>query len=175
MQTPGANTLPYLVMIPLIVWRLYARIRRSVGRQTLSSVRPWITIGIFPLLTAFIVYAALPDSQRLLSIVAGAAGGVWLGVYGHGKTKFENTPQGMFYTPNAHIGIALSLLFVARMIYRMIMLYSMEPGARPNPADFAQSPLTLAIFGLLAGYYTTYALGLVQWRLRVERESREAG
>ena len=42
-------------------------------------------------------------------------------------TKFEVTPQGMFYTPNAHIGIALSLLFVGRVIYRMVVLYSMDP------------------------------------------------
>jgi hypothetical protein len=30
--------------------------------------------------------------------------------------------------------------------------------------EFATSPLTLFIFGLLAGYYMTYAFGLLAWR-----------
>ncbi len=32
-----------------------------------------------------------------------------------------------------------------------------------------RSPLTLAVFGLIAGYYMTYALGLVRWRNLVLR------
>ena len=48
----------------------------------------------------------------------------------------------------------------------------MNPYAPLNPGDFAASPLTLGIFGLLAGYYVTYAIGLVRWRLGVERDAR---
>ena len=33
-------------------------------------------------------------------------------------TKFKKSAAGYFYTPNAHIGIALSLLLVARLGYR---------------------------------------------------------
>jgi hypothetical protein len=84
-------------------------------------------------------------------------------------TKFEVTPEGLFYTPNAHIGIALSVLFVGRVVYRMFVLYSTNPYAPQSPDDFAASPLTLAIFGLLAGYYVTYAIGLINWRKRVEQ------
>jgi hypothetical protein len=32
--------------------------------------------------------------------------------------------------------------------------------------DFTRSPLTLLIFGVLAGYYMTYAVGLLRWRKR---------
>ena len=86
-------------------------------------------------------------------------GGALLGVYGLGKTKFEGTPQGLFYTPNAHIGIALSLLFVGRVIYRMFVLYTADPYAQQSRPTSPYSPLTLGIFGLLAGYYVTYAIG----------------
>jgi hypothetical protein len=34
---------------------------------------------------------------------------------------------------------------------------------RSNP-DFARSPLTLLVFGMLAAYYTTYAAGVLRWR-----------
>jgi hypothetical protein len=36
--------------------------------------------------------------------------------------------------------------------------------AGPAAAAFARSPLTLAVFGLLAGYYIAYAVGLLHWR-----------
>lgn len=46
------------------------------------------------------------------------AGIAALGVYGLRLTRFERTPTGLFYTPNAHLGIALSLLLVLRLGYR---------------------------------------------------------
>ncbi len=168
MQAPGTSVLPILIMIPLLIWRLHSRVRRSIGRQTLSKVRPWITIGVFPLLTVLLGFAALGRPALWGAMAGGIAGGALLGVYGLGKTKFENTPQGLFYTPNAHIGIALSLLFVGRVIYRMFELYT-ESQAQQSAATFAASPLTLGIFGLLAGYYVAYAIGLVRWRMDVER------
>jgi len=32
--------------------------------------------------------------------------------------------------------------------------------------EFVTSPVTLVIFGVLAGYYISYALGLLAWRKR---------
>ena len=171
MAHPGTTILPFLIALPLIGWRLYARVRRSVGRQTFSKVRPWITLSIFPLLILFIAYSALGHPASLALLAGGACAGAVLGVYGLGKTKFESTPQGMFYTPNAHIGIALSVVFTGRVVYRMFQFYSMDPNLQPSPNDFARSPLTLAIFGLLAGYYVAYAIGLVRWRFRVLKET----
>jgi hypothetical protein len=171
MQLPGANVLPFLVLIPLIVWRSYSRIRRSIGRQPLSKVRPWITLGVFPLLIALLAWSAHARPELLWALAGGLVGGALLGVYGIRKTKFEATPQGLFYTPNAHLGIALSLLFVGRVIYRMVVLYSIDPLAQQSPGDFAASPLTLGIFGLMAGYYVAYALGLVRWA-RTPQESK---
>ena len=47
------------------------------------------------------------------------------------------------------------------------------PTPSTSAADFVRSPLTLAVFGLLAGYYIAYAIGLVRWRYRVLRAKRE--
>ena len=80
-------------------------------------------------------------------------------------TKFERTTEGFFYTPSAHLGIALSLLFVGRLAYRLAQTYALaEQASMAWPNDFTHSPLTLVIFGTLAGYYVTYAMGLVRWR-----------
>lgn len=167
MAAPTTQYIPLLLFVPLIIWRLYARIRRSIGRQTLTKWRPWVTVVLFPLI--IVTVGAFAQPERIVAVLAaltgGLAAGTWLGMFGTRHTKFEKTPEGLFYTPNAHIGIALSVVFAGRVVYRMIQVYSME--ARPAPADFTGSPLTLAILGLLAGYYVTYAIGLLRWRRSV--------
>jgi hypothetical protein len=167
MQPPGSTLVPLLVFVPVIIWRLYSRMRRSIGRQTLSKIRPWITVIVFPLLIALLGWAALTHPERLLWLGGAVCVGAVLGVFGLGKTAFENTPQGLFYTPNAHIGIALSVLLAVRVVYRMAQVYSTDPGAQVATTDFASSPLTLTVIGLLAGYYVAYAIGLIRWRSRV--------
>jgi tellurite resistance protein TehA-like permease len=175
MQSP-ASALAVAALLALILWRVYARFRRMVGRQRLSKVRPWITLTIFPLLVVLLATSAVSHPERLLVLAVALALGGGLAVFGLRHTKFEPTPQGLYYTPNAHIGIALSTLFLARIVYRFVELGSLDPSAfaagNPHAADFARSPLTLAVFGLLAGYYVGYAIGLVRWRARVLRAKR---
>jgi len=173
MPAPSSSTITLLVLVPLISWRVYARFRRMVGRQRLSRIRPWITLVIFPVLIGLLGFAARDHLDRLCWLAGGLGLGVWLGVFGLSKTRFEPTPQGLFYTPNAHLGIALSLLFVARIVYRLVEVYVIAPGMPNGVGDFARSPLTLAVLGLLAGYYISYAVGLVRWRFRVLRAKRE--
>ncbi|HET9864082.1 MAG TPA: hypothetical protein VFP37_11605 [Steroidobacteraceae bacterium] len=178
MQAGAPNFLPYLIVVPLVLWRLYRRVKRNIGRQHLTKWRPWLTMTLFPAIVILISLGALAQPLRLAALAAGIVAGAVLGVFGTRHTKFEVTPQGLFYTPNAHIGIALSLLFVGRVIYRMMVLYSQNPYAAQSPQDFSSSPLTLGIFGLLAGYYVTYAVGLVRWRQGVsgrESESTSTG
>ena len=151
----------------LVVWRLYSRIRRLVGRQKLSAVRPWITICLFTWLMGMLSLASLAHPDHLAAVAGGIALGIGLGVYGHRLTQFEQTPAGLFYTPSAHLGIALSLLLFGRVAYRLAQVYLLASSTAATPADFVRSPLTLAIFGTLAGYYAAYAIGLLRWRHRV--------
>lgn len=160
---PGVPGLVLLILVPLVAWRLYARFRRLVGRQRASRVRPWITLTLFPALVLLLGYAARHDVPSLALFGAALAAGAVLGRYGLARTRFEATPAGVFFTPHAPLGIALLVLLVGRIAYRLYEV-SVFPPDPAHPAAFAVHPLTLAIFGLLAGYYVTYALGLVLWR-----------
>ena len=123
MQAGSPNFLPYFfVAVPIIVWRMYSRIRRNIGRQHLSKWRPWITLTLFPLIVVLIAAGAATQPLRLLAMAGGIIAGIALGMFGTKHTKFESTPEGIFYTPNAHIGIALSVIFFARVVYRMFQL-----------------------------------------------------
>ncbi len=153
-------------VIALVLWRLYARIRRTIGRQTFKRRRVIMTLIVFPILLVLLLMTTIGHPLNAIPLCAGAAVGALLGVYGLRLTRFEATETGHFYTPNAHLGIALSLLFVGRLVYRFLHLQMSGDGPAGPPMDFTRSPLTLLIFATLAGYYVSYAVGLLRWSQR---------
>jgi len=177
MDAPHIPVLAIVALVPLVVWRLYARMRRMIGRQRLTRIRPWVTLVMFPLLLGLLGLAARAHLERLWFLGIGVALGGALAVFGLAKTSFERTPQGLFYTPNAHLGIALSLLLVGRVLWRLVEVFVLgNVPVRSDPNDFAITPLTLAVVGLLAGYYIVYSAGLVRQRrvlLRAARGNRD--
>jgi hypothetical protein len=161
------SSMVIVALVPLIVWRLYSRYRRLVGRQRSKAWRHRVTVVFFPLLLLALSLPLYLHPLALAALAGGIAAGSGLAVIGLRKTLFEVTPEGYFFTPHSRIGIALLSLMVARIAYRFFEIYSVAgtPGAG-QPPDFARSPLTLAIFGMVASYYTAYAIGLLRWRAR---------
>lgn len=149
------------VLVPFVMWRVYQRIKRLMVRQHSQAWRHWISLILFPVLLVLLGVAALAHPQALAGMAAGIAAGAALGVLGLRKTQYEHIGSEFFYTPNAHIGVLVSMLFVGRLLYRGYEFYVLGTA---QPQDFASSPLTLAVFGILAGYYTMYAAGLLRWR-----------
>jgi hypothetical protein len=175
MPTPSPSTLTLLALLPLIGWRMYARVRRMIGRQRLSRVRPWITLVVFPLLLGLLALSAHAQPHKLAWLALGLVLGGALGVFGLKRTRFEPTPEGLFYTPDARLGIGLSLLFIGRITWRLIQLAVSGPVPPDQATQFALSPFTLGPVGLFAGYYIAYAIGLVRWRMRVLRARAAPG
>jgi hypothetical protein len=167
------HALTTAAIIALIGWRLFARIRRNIGRQQFRPRRPWITLCIFPLLIVLLGFATMTRPLSEGSLWAGVAAGVALGVLGHRLTRFEVAPEGYFYTPSAHLGVALSVLFVCRIAYRFIVTGFPGISSAP-PQGQSLTPLTLLLLGTLAGYYCTYAAGLLRWYGRVRQVPQAA-
>jgi hypothetical protein len=175
MATPSPSTLTLLALLPLIGWRMYARVRRMIGRQRLSRVRPWITLVVFPLLLGLLALSAHAQPHKLVWLALGLVLGGALGVFGLKRTRFEPTPEGLFYTPDARLAIGLSILFIGRITWRLIQLAVSGPVPPDQGTQFALSPFTLGPVGLFAGYYIAYAIGLVRWRMRVLRARAARG
>jgi hypothetical protein len=149
----------------LLVWGIYRRARRNIGRQRVQVRRISIRIAIFAVLGAIIAAAVARDIPMLAALLA-AAGGALLGYLGLRYTKFEVTSEGRFYTPHAYLGLAVTALFIARLLYRVLMLdhgmlAAPPPGGNPL-AIYERSPLTLAMFGAIVGYYVLYYVGVLQ-------------
>jgi hypothetical protein len=151
------------VLAPLVLWRVYSRIKRLTTRQRSKTWRHRTTLVFFPLLLLLLAAASLQAPIALAGMGAGLAVGVILGRIGSKGTRFEQQGDEYYFTPHAPIGMLVALLFLGRMGYRAYEFYAL--GASQHH-EFVTSPLTLCIFGVLAGYYMTFAAGLLAWRKR---------
>jgi hypothetical protein len=161
----------FAVLIPLLIYR---RLRRSFGRQPLSRTRMTLRMVILGALGASLSLAALRSAAFLAGAAAGAAFGVALALWGAKRTRFLTQNAQLYYVPHTYAGIAVSLLVVGRIAYRLVQVYS--PGglvpagtgtgdsfAGTAPASMVQSPLTLGIVFVLIGYYLCYH-GWLLWK-----------
>jgi hypothetical protein len=152
-----------VALAPLVVWRVYSRIKRLTTRQRSRTWRHRTTLVFFPLLLVMVGLAGLGNPLVLAALAAGLVGGVLLGTAALRNTLFEQAGEEFYFTPHPYIGMVVASLFLARMAYRAWEFYMHADFAQH---DFMRSPLTLAVFGILAGYYITYAIGLLRWRQR---------
>jgi hypothetical protein len=156
---------PYLIAA-LVMWGVYRRMRRSFGRQRVRDGFMWFRVGLLTLAAVFIGVQVAREVEVLGLLLAGIAGGAVLAYFGLKHTKFEVTSEGRFYTPHTYIGLAVTALFVGRLLYRFLGMYN---GLVPPPATgqdlaaiYRHSPFTLAVIGALVGYYVLYYLGVLQ-------------
>lgn len=154
--------LPALI-VPFIGWRIYTRVRRNVGRQPFHERRWKSTVIVFSVLSALLGLAALGSLPALGGLAGGLALGATLAVVAFKLTSWESTPEGNFYTPNIVIGLGVTLVFVGRIAYRIIVVFGMTPAERAAAGGIAayQNPLTLLTFGITAGFYITYNASLL--------------
>jgi len=153
-----SSPIVFSLVLALIAWRIYRRIRRNIGRQPLRPRRALTSVCIFTALVLMLAWVSLAQPRLLAGVAGGLAPGVRLGLGGLRLTRFETTAEGHFYIPNTHIGVGLSILMVGRLGYRFMVLSDATVGMGHPPA--MQSPLTFFIFGLMAGYYIVYQTGL---------------
>jgi hypothetical protein len=143
----------------LFAWSIYRRVRRNIGQQKLRPWRSIVSIAILSLVGFSFCFLSLGIAKLMIGIGGGLLLGAALGVFGLRLTKFETNDAGHFYTPDTRIGVALTLLFVGRMAYRIWAVRHVT--AAPHSPPPFQSALTYFVFGLIAGYYVVYHLGLL--------------
>jgi len=159
------STLIMIAVALLVMWRLYSRMRRLIGRQRSRLWRHWLAAIFLPLLLALLAVGTLAAPDGLAALAAGTAAGIGLAWWGLRLTRFEQTAEGFFYTPSAHIGIVLTLLLAARVGYRFFTLSALAgPQMQQSMQSFGRNPLTLVIIGTMLGYFAAYAIGLLRWR-----------
>jgi hypothetical protein len=153
------------VMIPVVVWRLYSRYRKLVGKQHVRPAKLWMSATLFPLLFVLIAFGSLANQTALVCLIGGGVAGVCLSVLGHRLTRYENTAGVLSYTPNATIGLTLLLILSGRIGFRFFqMADAAQQQGQAGMQALTNSPLTTLILGLLMCYYASYSIGILRWR-----------
>ena len=163
--------LVFLVVIPLIAWRIYKRVRRNIGQQKSRLWRHWAGTVLCPILLVLFGLAAMRSADAEIALLGGIVVGLALGTWGLRLTKFMESGGNYYYTPNPYLGVGLSALLVTRVAWRFYEIYQLHGGMPPAASnDLARSPLTLVLLGLVFGYYAIYSFGLLRWRRRAASE-----
>ncbi len=156
----SSQLVPALV-IPFLIWRVARRVQRNIGRQTLHRTRLIVSIVLWSVASAFLAVGGLINPMILVGLAGGLAAGAATAIVGLKLTRFETIDGKLHYTPNTYIGLSLVLLLVGRIVYRVIVVLG-DPSLRTvGTPEMFQSPLTLIVYGLTAGYYIAYSAGVL--------------
>ncbi|MDQ2823636.1 MAG: hypothetical protein M3Y65_25210 [Pseudomonadota bacterium] len=149
------------ILTPFVAWRVYQRVRRLMVRQQSHAWRHWLSIAIMGVLVVVFGVMTLGHPLAVAALAAGVAVGVGLSLLALQRTRFERIGSNFFFVPHAPIGAIVSLLFIGRLLYRGYEFY--VDGAAAS-AHFTSTPLTMIVFGIMAGYYANFARGVLRWR-----------
>jgi hypothetical protein len=164
------TTLALILLLPILVWRIYQRLKAQMTRRRSIMSRHYTGLLVFG---AMLLVPAAGMGDRPLSLAAlalGAVVGIALGIYGLRRTRFEDTAEGYYFTPPMRMGVLVGMLLVARVIYLGIEVYMNQGSNQPNPR-FSDSPLTMYCLGMSASYFATFSASLMRWRLRLRKEN----
>jgi len=168
MQPDISQIGPFLAAA-LVVFAVYRRLRRSFGRQLLRPARMTVRIALLVVVACVLLPMAFRSAEFLAAELLGAALGMSLAVWGARRTRFLMTGGRLHYVPHTYAGIAVSLLFLGRLAFRLVQgytgmhapsaAYAQASAAYPSQAfgpGMVKSPLTVGILFVLVGYYVCF-------------------
>jgi hypothetical protein len=163
---------PFLIAL-LVLFAIYRRFRRSFGQQPLRPVRMQVRIVLLLIVGCLLLPSAFRSTAFLAAVLAGIVAGVALALWGAAQTRFLRVSGKLYYVPHTYTGIAVSFLFLGRLVYRLIQVYgnfhathaaAADPANQAfAPAGMLRSPLTLGLYFVLMGYYVCY-YSMVLWK-----------
>lgn len=108
-----AGILNTVLIGALVLFVLYRRFRRSFGRQKLRETAMWVRVVILALVCVLLLASPFRTGTSIVAAAIGSVIGIGLGFYALVHTRFENTSEGRFYTPNGYIGMGILALLMA--------------------------------------------------------------
>jgi hypothetical protein len=152
----------WLLLLPLSLWLRY-RTGKARRRAWPWAVRlnAWLLLASLAVFLAGMALTGVWWPGALGYAAAGVGTGLVVGAIGLGLSRFENTPQGLFYTPNPWLVLVLTLLVAARIALSFVELWRHWQGRQSLALIPAVDHASLfAVAGLLLGYYLAYTWGL---------------
>lgn len=159
------GTVALLILGPLLVWRIYARVNKLMVRQQSIMARHWTGALVFLAMVLVTLSEVIGRDLMLMgSWAVGTAFGIGWALFAWKRMRLEITPEGYFYTPFRPLGILFAMVFAARVLYLLLEVYANQ-GSMPVQR-LTDSPLTVLAITLMAGYFGTISAGLLRWRIK---------
>lgn len=156
-----------VVMLP---FSLVMRYRAGTARR---RARGWIAtvnlVGFTLSIVIFLIAAAVTTTWApgaLTYAALGLGGGLLLGLLGYALTRWDATPQGLYYRPNALLVLSITLVVTARILYGFWRAW-LAWGAVPDDSTLLAAAGVAGSMGagaVVLAYYATYWTA-VRWRL----------
>ena len=151
----------WALLLPLALVQRYRHGRLRRRAQPLAvRVNAWLLALSVPmfLLGGWVAGHWVPDAG--VYATGGLLAGLLVGALGLALTRFERTPQGLYYTPPAWLVLALTVLVAARIAWGIAGAWQRWEGAIPAPGHWGDHAGLFAAGGLLLGYAVAQAWGL---------------
>ena len=152
----------WLLLLPLSLWQRY-RLGKARRRAWpwLVRLNSWVLLFSLGVFLAGMALTNVWWPGALGYALAGTGVGLITGIVGLWLSRFEVTPQGLFYTPNAWLILVLTLLVSARIAMGFVEMWRYWQGRETLPLIPVLDHASLfAVAGLLIGYYLSYTWGL---------------
>ena len=140
---------------------------RRLGRKWVATLNLVMIVFSAVLFLYVAAITSLWVSDAFRYSLFGLMGGCLLGLLGLALTRWEQTPQALYYTPNRWLILIITFAVTARFLYGIWRIFH---GWRMSGTDTSWLETTgiagsLALGAIVLGYYGTYAAG-VRWRLK---------
>ena len=162
------STIALLVLTPVLVWRIYTRLKGVLGRQRSVMQRHYTGALVFGAMAVVPASQFVSEPMMLGWLAIGVALGIGWGIWGLKLTRFETRPDGYFFTPNLRLGMIIAMLFVACLLYIAFEIYANQGSGLPTPR-VTDYPFFLPCLGLVSGYFGIISVGLLRWRNKLRK------
>jgi hypothetical protein len=152
------------ILIVVLAWAAYRRIKRTVGYQPLSVRRLRTRIIILAVIGALPLVAGVLHPFLYAAFAMGAAAGAALSLVAAHYLVFERREGKLFYRTHVWVEIVVLVLFFGRIVYRLAEVLRHPPGsasAGAQPFGTLNDPLSAGALAFFLAYYIAFAWNLL--------------
>lgn len=159
-----------VLAVALIPFSLVMRFRTGTARRRARGWIATINVAGFALsIVIFLITAAVTTTWApgtFTYALGGLGVGFATGLLGYALTRWDATPQGLYYTPNAWLVLALTLAVTGRILYGIWRGWQAWGAVSGDSTWIAEAGVagSMGVGAVVLAYYCTYWAG-VRWRV----------
>lgn len=169
-----------IIIVLLVLFGLYRRVRRTVGFQYLHRGRLTTRVVIFAILAVIILAFGALDPKSYISDAIGLVLGGIIAFVSARTTKFEIRNGRWGYLQHLWIGIGLIVIFIGRLAFRFLEVsqdvtkiqQQQTVTQNQTAAQSFSDPWTAGVFMLLVAYYIGYFVFLLRKARELENQAQ---